>query len=123
MSFLELLHNRIDLTHIPFTDRGTRLMLFRKENELYVRLAERWEKTQSRTGHYRMRPPIFKEFSFLDNDGQPLPFEVESYPHLTKLKMSCGIFDFVFTDAETLLIRMPAGKHNFQFSVGVGYRF
>jgi putative isomerase len=116
MSFLEQLHNRIDLTHIPFTDRGTRLMLFRKENELFIRLAERWEKVQTRTGHYRMRPPILKEFAFLDDEGVPLPFEVESYPHLTKLKTDRGTFDFVFTDAETLLLRMPAGKHSFQFS-------
>ncbi|MEP6988915.1 MAG: hypothetical protein ABI970_25155, partial [Chloroflexota bacterium] len=116
MSFMEQLHNRIDLTNIPFTDRGTRLMLFRKENELFIRLAERWEKVQSRTGHYRMRPPILKEFAFLDDEGQPLPFEVESYPHLTKLKTAQGTFDFVFTDAETLLLRMPPGKHNFQFS-------
>ncbi len=116
MSFLELLHNRIDLTNIPFTDRGSRLMLFRRENELFIRLAERWEKTQSRTGHYRMRPPILKEFAFLDDEGQPLAFEVESYPHLTKLKTDQGIFEFVFTDAETLLLRMPPGKHQFQFS-------
>src|SRR5260370_28336359 len=116
MSFLEQLHNRIDLTHIPFTDRGTRLMLFRKENELFIRLAERWEKTQSRTGHYRMRPPILKEFAFLDDEGQPLPFEVESYPHLTKLKMAQGTFDCVFTDAETLLLRMPPPTHTLQCS-------
>ncbi|MCA0455734.1 MAG: hypothetical protein LCI00_17290 [Chloroflexi bacterium] len=116
MTFSERLHNRIDLTHIPFTDRGTRLMLFRRENELYIRLAERWEKIQSRTGHYRLRPPIVKEFAFLDDEGQPMPFEVESYPHITKIVTAKGSFDFVFTDTETLLMRMPAGKHQIQFT-------
>ena len=33
------LHNRIDLTNIPFSERGSRLMLFRRENALYVRLS------------------------------------------------------------------------------------
>lgn len=116
MSFLELLHNRIELTSIPFTDRGTRLMLFRRGNELYIRLAERWEKVQSRTGHYRLRPPILKEFVILDDAGEPLPFEVESYPHLMKLHTTKGTFEFVFTDTETLLMRMPPGKHQFQFT-------
>lgn len=116
MTFSELLHNRIDLTHIPFTDRGTRLMLFRRENELFIRLAERWEKIQSRTGHYRLRPPILKEFAFLDDDGNPMPFEVESYPHMTHIHTAKGTFDFVFTDTETLLMRMPPGKHQMQFT-------
>jgi len=116
VTFSELLKNRIDLTHIPFTDRGTRLMLFRRENELFIRLAERWEKIQTRTGHYRLRPPILKEFAFLDDEGKPLAFEVESYPYLTRLHTSKGIFEFVFTDTETMLMRMPAGKHQLQFT-------
>ena len=42
--FLELLKNRINLTQIPFSERGSRLMVFRTNHSLAVRLAERWFK-------------------------------------------------------------------------------
>ena len=42
MSAIDNLHNRIDLTHIPFTDRGSRLLLFLEGHTLSIRLAERW---------------------------------------------------------------------------------
>lgn len=117
MSSIDLLHNRIDLASIPFTDRGSRLMLFRRENELFIRLAERWEKVQSRMGQYRLRPPILKDFAFLDADDKPLTFEVESFPHVVHLKTAQGTFDCVITDAETLMLRLPAGKFGFRFTV------
>ncbi len=52
---MDRLHNRIDLTNIPYTERGSRLLVFRKENELYIRLAERWTKREKEFGHYRQR--------------------------------------------------------------------
>ena len=33
---LERLHNRIDMVGIPFTDRGSRLLVFLRGNELSV---------------------------------------------------------------------------------------
>jgi putative isomerase len=58
MSAIDYLHNRIDLVNIPYTDRGSRLLLFRKGNELLIRLAERWTKWEKEYGHYRQRPPV-----------------------------------------------------------------
>jgi glycogen debranching enzyme len=115
MSAIENLHNRIDLVNIPFTDRGSRIMLFRRDNELYFRLAERWEKAQDRMGHYRMRPPIISHFTLLNAEGEPLAFDVESYPHLARLITASGSFDWIFTDPETLLLHLPEGEWGFQF--------
>ena len=42
--FLRLLRNRINLRQIPFSERGSRLMVFRADDHLAVRLAERWFK-------------------------------------------------------------------------------
>jgi glycogen debranching enzyme len=115
VSAIENLHNRIDLVNIPFTDRGSRIMLFSKENELSIRLAERWEKVQNKMGHYRQRPPIISHFMLLDANGEPLSFEIESYPHLVRLVTEQGSFDWVFLDTETLLLRLPEGVCGFQF--------
>ncbi len=115
MSAIENLHNRIDLTNIPFTDRGSRIMLFRQGNELYIRLAERWEKAQGKMGHYRQRPPIIGHFMVLDSEGTPLPFEADTYPHRVQLMTESGNFEWLFSDSETLLLRLPTGTFGFQF--------
>lgn len=117
MSPLENLHNRIDLTNIPFTDRGSRLLLFRQGDELAIRLAERWVKWEKEVGHYRKRPPIIEHFKLLDADGTPLAFATDIYPHRTRLITSVGVFDWVFTDAETMLVQLPAGHYGFRFQV------
>jgi hypothetical protein len=91
--------------------------LFRRGNGLLIRLAERWEKWQSKWGHYRQRPPIVDQFSLLDSTGEPLAFEVESHPHIVRLLTAQGTFEWVFSDPETLLIRLPPGRHTFQFVV------
>ncbi|MDX1994936.1 MAG: trehalase family glycosidase [bacterium] len=118
MALLETMHNRIDLEHVPFTDRGSRLMLFRRADNktLYIRLAERWEKWQSELGHYRQRAPVVREFVFLDADGQPLAFEVETEPHVVHLNTASGTFSWTFPDAETLLVKLPPGAHGFDFT-------
>lgn len=117
MSAIENLHNRIDLVKIPFTDRGSRLLMFRKGNELLVRLAERWTKWEKEFGHYRQRLPVIEHFNFLNADGQPLDFDVETYPHVAELTTAVGRFDWTFLDAETLLVRLPTGRYGFRFNV------
>lgn len=113
---LDLLHNRIDLTNIPFTDRGSRLMLFRQGHQLFVRLAERWQKWENEVGHYRRRPPIVTNFTFLSGQGEPLEaIQMDTYPHCAQVQTALGNFDWTFLDAETLLIRLPAGRFGFTF--------
>jgi hypothetical protein len=115
MGAIENLHNRIDLTNIPFTERGSRILLFRKDNMLVLRLAERWEKWQERVGHYRQRPPIIDQLTLLDGDSSPLPFTTDTYPHMISLLTPAGQFDWTFLDAESLLIRLPPGQFGLRF--------
>jgi len=115
---MDTLRNRIDLVNIPFTERGSRLMLFRQGHRLFIRLAERWVKWENEVGHYRKRPPIVMNFTFLDAQGQPIQsLDCESYPHVVHLRNLLGQFDVCFLDAETLLVRLPAGRYGLEFSV------
>lgn len=115
MSALETLHNHIDLSHIPFTDRGSRLMLFREGQTLLIRLAERWTRWEKEVGHYRQRLPIISRFVLLGMDGSPLNWTADTYPHLAQLHTEQGQFDWLFVDPETLLIRLPVGRYGFEF--------
>ncbi|MEO8610282.1 MAG: trehalase family glycosidase [Chloroflexota bacterium] len=114
---MDRLHNRIDLTHIPYTERGSRLLVFRKADELNIRLAERWTKREKEFGHYRQRQPLVDHFTLLDGSGNPLHFEVDSYPYVVRLLTAEGTFALTFFDPETLLLRLPKGRFGFAFSV------
>ena len=114
--FLRLLRNRIDLEHIPFTDRSSRILVFWRQGRLQIRLSERWTKLESERGHYRQRPPILDDFAFTGAGGQPLPARVTSYPHLVVFETAAGVFRLAFVDPETLYLALPPGP------VGVRFR-
>lgn len=114
---LENLHNRIDLAHIPFTDRGSRLLVFRQEHRFSIRLAERWAKWEKEVGHYRQRPPIITALTFFSAGKEPLiPLQVDTYPHCIQVQMAIGLLVWTFLDPETLLIQLPSGRFGFEFT-------
>ena len=113
--FLQLLKNRIDLRSIPFSERGSRLMLFCPDGYLAVRLAERWFKRDPHISAYRKRPPLIDRWQFTDADGQPLPLETVTYPHKVECHTPVGVFTVAFVDAETLLVALPAGRMGMTF--------
>jgi hypothetical protein len=108
--FLTQLHNRIDLTRIPFTERGSRLMLFRQDNHLFIRLAERWFKLEAQVGDYRHRAPILDDWQFTDGDGRPLDFTLTSFPHRLRFDTPVGTFDAAFLDQEAIYFALPPGR-------------
>ena len=59
--YLNLLRDRINLDKVPFSERGSRLMIFRSGDTLAVRLAERWFKLDSQLSTYRRRAPILTD--------------------------------------------------------------
>ena len=65
--YLKLLKNRLDLNKIPFSDRGSRLLVFNTDHRLSIRLAERWFKREGQLSAYRQRPPIVDDFQFTDD--------------------------------------------------------
>ncbi len=109
------LSNRIDLTYIPFAERGSRLLLFRHDRSLYIRLAERWVKKENVYGSYRQRSPIVDNFTFLAADGTPLSFETASTAYSVDVLTESGTFTWTYVDAETLMVRLPAGSYGFAF--------
>ncbi|NWG18621.1 MAG: hypothetical protein HXY41_18525 [Chloroflexi bacterium] len=118
MNGTERLYNRINLTGIPFTDRGSRLLLFRHQHQFAIRLAERWVKWEAEVGHYRQRPPIVTDFTLLDADDQPITApEVETTPHAVSITTALGCFTWLFLDPETLLLSLPSTRCGLRFTL------
>ena len=113
--YLELLKNRINLRNIPFSERGSRMMVFRSDDQLTVRLAERWYKADEQLEGYLQRAPLIEEWRLTDDCGQQLDLSIETYPHRLNLHTRVGDFALIFHDAETLLLTLPAGRYGLTF--------
>jgi putative isomerase len=113
--YLEMLKNRIDLHHVPFSDRGSRLLVFRRNHHFAVKLAERWFKREGELAAYRHRPPLLDEWMFTDADGQPLEFRMATYPHQIECETTAGTFILAFVDSETLMVVLPPGRCGMNF--------
>ena len=85
---MNALHNHIDITKVPFSDRGSRLLIFRYQDQsgLYVKLAERLTQLEADIEAYLRRPPFIQNMYLIDSDGRILDFEVTSSPSRLELK-------------------------------------
>jgi len=107
--YLGLLNNHIDITRVPFSDRGSRLLVFRypQLSGLYVKLAERLTQLDSDIEAYLHRPPFIQGLYLTDETGTELDFEVESSPMLITLHTRMGDFYLTFQDERTLTFGFP----------------
>jgi putative isomerase len=106
------LENRIRLERIPFSDRGSRLLLYRERRQpdtLYLKLAERLTALTPGLSSYRSRPPFIPRLRLVDGDGRPVAFETTTYPHALVFQTTLGEFRCVFQDDQTLSFGLPAG--------------
>ncbi len=118
--YLDLLKDRINLKQIPFSERGSRLMVFRTDSShLSIRLAERWFKREGQLAAYRQRPPMVDELYFTDDEGRRLDFNLTTYPHRIDCHTSNGMFSITFVDTETLLIALPPGRSGVTFKANL----
>jgi hypothetical protein len=71
---LNRLRDRIDIARVPFSDRGSRLLVFRypDSDRLYIKLAERLTAIQPGLDTYRFRLPYIQDLCFVDGEGMPL---------------------------------------------------
>ncbi len=119
--YLTLLKNRIDLRQIPFSERGSRLLVFHSNHHLSFRLAERWFKREGQLASYRSRPPLIDSWIFTDGQGYPLDIEVITYPHRIDCHTRLGLFTLTFIDSETILITLPATRCGVEFHANLDH--
>ena len=106
---LSLLRNHIDITKVPFSDRGSRLLILQDKEKPYfsIKLAERLTAIQPDIEAYLRRAPFIKDFYLLDEDGEVLDFNVITYPHIVHLQTRLGDFALVFQDEKTIALGLP----------------
>ena len=111
-TYLDLLENRIDISRVPFSDRGSRLLVFKEpdEDRLYVKLAERLTAIQPGLDAYRFRPAYIQDLCFIDSEGMPLSYRLTTYPHALLFQTRLGQFALAFHRQDTLAIGLPAGQ-------------
>ena len=108
--YLLALENRIQVDQIPFSDRGSRLLVYRDRraaHALHVKLAERLTSLTPGLSTYRSRPPFIHNLRLVDADGRAVPFELTSYPHALVFQTPLGQFVLVFQDRRTLSLGLP----------------
>ncbi|MBI5029029.1 MAG: hypothetical protein HZB51_00780 [Chloroflexi bacterium] len=107
---------RVPFSGIPFSDRGSRILIFRNESSLYIRLAERWAQWVGEVGDYRRRSPVVQDFRLTDANGTPLDFEMTAYPHALFFHTHIGEFWLAFLDEETLYFKLPNTRCGISFA-------
>ena len=124
--FLELLRNQIDITRVPFSDRGSRLLVYQSpgRSELYIKLAERIADLEPGPDAYIRRPPFIRDLVFVDADGTPLEFEMTSGPDVLRFRTRIGDFGLVFQDTRILALGLPQNTiAGIRFNVMPEFRF
>ena len=117
--YLNLLKNRINLKDIPFSERGSRLLIFRSNGHLTIRLAERWFKREGQLSAYRKRPPLIDQWMFMDEEGNPLDVQLTTYPHRIDFETRIGTFRLAFVDIETVMITLPPAHCTIKFNANL----
>ncbi len=116
---LDELRDHIDVARVPFTERGSRVLVLREEGQtgLSIRLAERWAHLEKTLGNYQRRRAEVDGLQPLDGEGRPLSFGLTTWPHQLRLTPEIGGFDLAFLDSDTLLVQLPAGRAGLRFTV------
>lgn len=111
-SYLNLLRNQIDITQVPFSDRGSRLLVFQKpgESRLFVKLAERLIGLDPGIESYLSRPSYINDLSFVNENGRYLKFETVTQPNVVYFQTKVGEFGMVFQDSRTLAFGLPPNQ-------------
>ncbi|MGE5249759.1 MAG: amylo-alpha-1,6-glucosidase [Bacteroidota bacterium] len=117
-NYLDLLRGQIDISKVPFSERGSRLVVYQSagRSSLQVRLGERLTALDPHPEAYLSRPAFIPQLEFVDQHGDSLPFEASASPDIVLFQTRLGKFKLVFQDAQTLAIGLPS-------HVAAGIRF
>ncbi len=110
--FLHLLENQIDITRVPFSARGSRLLVYQEpgQSHLLVKLAERLICLDPNPEAYLRRLPFIHTLGFTNEASEPLEFDVFTSPDVLCFQTQLGDFNLAFQDNHTLAIGLPPGK-------------
>lgn len=116
---VERLRDRVDISRVPFSDRGSRLLVFQyaDRDQLYVKLAERLTALQPGLDTYRLRPPYIQDLTLVDGEGMPLSYHLTTYPHLLQFQTRIGTFSLAFYRHDTVAVGLPNSAAGLQFRV------
>ena len=117
--YLNLLKDRINLRQIPFSERGSRLLIFQSNGFLTFRLAERWFKREGQLSAYRKRPPLIDQWLFADEQGSQLELQITTYPHRIDFETRIGTFSLAFVDIETVMLTLPPVPCTIKFNANL----
>jgi hypothetical protein len=111
IQLLNLLKNQIDITQVPFSARGSRLLLYQEvgQSHLLVKLAERLICLDPDPEAYLRRPPFIHGLGFVDEAGDLLEFTTTTSPDVLRFRTRLGDFNLAFQDNHTLAIGLPPG--------------
>jgi Mannosylglycerate hydrolase MGH1-like glycoside hydrolase domain len=115
--YLQQLRNRIGLQQVPFSDRGSRLLVFRDQSRLRIALAERWIQSEAAVGPHPEERPIVDDFTITDEHGTPVNLSVTAFPHALCIETALGSFALAFMDEETLYLQLPEARFGISFRV------
>ncbi len=119
LSALDCLENRLDITKVPLSDRGSRLLVFKyaDQDRLYIKLAERLTAVQPGLDTYRYRPPYIQDLAFTDKEGMALSYRLTTYPHALFFQTRIGTFTLAFRKNDTVAIGLPS-----EVAAGIHFR-
>lgn len=111
-SLLSLLQDQLDIRRVPFSDRGSRLLVYQyaDRSRLYVKLAERLMRIEPGLESYLQRLPFIDELCFIDESGDPLEFETGTSAESLRFQTRIGRFELAFQDGDTLAFNLPGGS-------------
>lgn len=109
-SLLDLLQNQIDITRVPFSERGSRLLVYQHPDRasLFIKLAERLIRIEPGIESYLHRPPFIDDLCFIDEQGTPLEFTTTTSPDMLTFQTRLGEIRLAFQDETTLAFGLPA---------------
>jgi glycogen debranching enzyme len=110
--YLSLLRNQIDITEVPFSNRGSRLLIYKYpgESRLFVKLAERLAGLEPGLEAYLHRPPFIDSLVLIDSEGRELEYSLITSPDTLYFETEIGEFCMVFQDLRTISVGIPANK-------------
>lgn len=110
--YLDLLKNTIDIRTIPFSDRGSRLLVYLSPDggSLCVRLAERLINLQPDIEAYLKRPPFISELRLFGEGDAALALEPEVHPHVLNFPNGAKRVGLVFLSPNTIAVGIPPGS-------------